>query len=110
MGYSPALQETAFHLQILPATLRKASHSAEGLRRADTEARVSGDGPESQSWQEEGTQEPGPAYNETHIYDPVPGIPPPFLVDGCTCEKATVRASSSGPVIFSARSIHTWVE
>lgn len=48
--------------------------------------------------------------NETHIYDPVPGTPPSFLADGCTCEKATVRASSSGPVIFSARSIHTWVE
>lgn len=48
-GYSPALQEKTFKSTPPPPTLRKAE-------RVDTEARVTSDGPESQSWQREGSQ------------------------------------------------------
>lgn len=91
------------NLQILPPTLRKAE-------RVDTEARVTSDRSELQSWQREGIQ-----VQLRLIYMTLSsGTPPSRLEggagDGCTCEKATVSASSSGPVTFSARSIHTWVE
>lgn len=48
-GYSPALQEKTFKSLHPTPTLRKAE-------RVDTEARVTSDGPESQSWQREGSQ------------------------------------------------------
>lgn len=47
-GSSPALQEKTFKSTPTP-TLRKAD-------RVDTEARMTSDGPESQSWQREGSQ------------------------------------------------------
>lgn len=55
-------------------------------------------------------QDTDPYLSWALVYDPVLRDTFASLGDGCTCEKATVRASSSGPVIFLARSIHTWIE
>lgn len=73
----------------------------EGLSQAGSlRLSVFSDWPASQGGQEERPSSPVPLS--------LARTTSPGLRDLCTCEKATVRVSSSGPVIFSARSIHTW--